>query len=314
VPGAPPRRPQGGRPTAPAGARRPHRHRRRSAGPGAQRLRPADRRHPQRLPARHRRHVLDQRDRAQPLGGLVDRGARRRRHHLGPHHLVRRALPPAQGRHRPAPAAALQRAPRGALHGRPAAHGGRAVLLHGPRPAGHRGAVRGPRGEHRGRRQALGLGLQLPRRRGLRDHPPGRPRRRPHRRPDRGQHPDPVHARRAARRDHDPLARRQPLVLRARLQLQEGHDPRAHQLHVGDARGRGHLQGQVRRALRAVPPVDAVQRRGGLAGGVRHRDGGAARARPDRGPRGRPRPLGPQRRPHRGPGRRRRRRRGRPVM
>ena len=56
------------------------------------------------------------------VAGLVDRGARRRRHRLGPDPLAGH-LPPAQARrHRPPAADALQPADRGPLHRRPAHH------------------------------------------------------------------------------------------------------------------------------------------------------------------------------------------------
>ena len=66
------------------------------------------------------------------------------------------------------------------------------------------------------------------------------------------------------RRDRARGARRHPLVLGRRLPLQEGHVPGQDQLHVVRPRARGHVRGQVRRALRRVPLAHALQRRGRL--------------------------------------------------
>ena len=114
-----------------------------------------------------------------PLGHVVDRAARRRRHHLGPHHLGGHRLPPSQGPDRPPGAAALQHADRDLLHDRAAHPRARLLRLHGARPGRDRAALRGrrPRRQDRGHRQAVGVGLQLrQRRRLLARHPgPARP-------------------------------------------------------------------------------------------------------------------------------------------
>ncbi len=68
----------------------------------------------------------------QPVERLLDRRAGRGRPGVGPDPVVRRGLPPPQGRPGVPGAAALQRADRDPLHRRAAVHDRRAVLLHRP--------------------------------------------------------------------------------------------------------------------------------------------------------------------------------------
>ena len=63
---------------------------------------------------------------------------------------------------------------------------------------------------------------------------------------------------------------------------EDGHDPGAGQQVPGGHDPGGHLQGQVRRAVRRLPLAHAVQRQGRLAGGVRAAPVRPARRRPDR--------------------------------
>ena len=77
-----------------------------------------------------------------PLGELVDRAARRRHHHLGPHRSGRRSPTAAARARRPAGAAALQHADRDLLHDRAAHPRARLLRLHRARPDDHRDADR----------------------------------------------------------------------------------------------------------------------------------------------------------------------------
>ena len=82
-------------------------------------------------------------------------------------------------------------------------------------------------------------------------------------------------------RDHPlqpALARRHPRLRRPRLPDQDGRHPRPGELLPGHPEDRGHLQGQVLRALRCLPLADALQRRGRQPRGVRR-----PRRRPGRG-------------------------------
>src|SRR6478736_1358006 len=254
--------------------------------PGARRMLA---RGPARLAARRLRQRDHEPDRTdhEPLGRLLGGRPAGRHPGLGPDPLVRHGVPEAQGR-RPAPrAAAVPRAARDHVRDPADHHGRRAVLLHGARHDGDPGHQRRA-GSHRpGDRQAVELGLQLRRRRRVR-HGPARPGGRRDRRP-RGP-ADAVPAGGRAGRVRARLPRRHPLVLGARLPLQAGHDPGAHQHVPGRPAGRGRVRRQVRRALRRGALVDAVQREGRVARGVRRAHRRAAGRRPGRPARARLQP------------------------
>ena len=149
-----------------------------------------------------------------PVDRRLDRGPGRRRPRVGPDHLVRRGLPPQQGRQRAARAAALQHPDRDPLHGRPDLHGRGALLLHRARRVRALDTSTAGRRHGQRRRQAVELGLQLRRGRHPRDRRAGHHDRRA-RRP--GDHPDALPAGRRADRVRAHRARRHPLVLGARL-------------------------------------------------------------------------------------------------
>ncbi len=119
---------------APDRPRRRDRARRLHAGSSSQGYLPAEPETTNQTEPRHR-----------PLGHLVDRAPRRRRRHLGPHHLGRGRLPPPQGPDRPAGAAALQPADRDLLHDRSAHPHHRLLRLHRARPGRRSSATRATR-------------------------------------------------------------------------------------------------------------------------------------------------------------------------
>ena len=227
---------------------------------------------------------------SRPVGQLVDRAARVGVITWGLIIWAHR-LPPPQGPDRPARAAALQHADRDLLHDRAAHPGARLLRLHGARPDDIEARTDRPRRHDRRARQAVGLGLQLRRTRTSTSPAMQAPGQLDRAATGRSRTSSPRCTCRSTRRSRSArVARRHPLVLGHRLPVQEGHDPRQDELLSVHPDARGHLQGQVRRALRRVPLRDALQREGRLARPSTRRTSSAARRRPDRPARRRVRP------------------------
>src|SRR5699024_6169879 len=90
-----------------------------------------------RMDAQRTRHHQPHRDDPEPVDRILDHRAVRRTTGVGPDHLVRDRVPPAQERQSPAGTAALPPPAGTALHLRADRDGGRAVLLRRHHPGGH---------------------------------------------------------------------------------------------------------------------------------------------------------------------------------
>ena len=193
-----------------------------------------------------------------------------RRHRLGPDRLRLDPLPPPQ-RDRDPGADALQPADRDLLHDRPDHDGDRLLLLHPGRPG--QGAAHRHRTAHDvdpdetvtvvGQQWSWTFNYNLGYDKEAKEYEPADGEEVVHEGGTTADRPDAVAGQGQERRVQPLLARRHPLVLGARLPVQDGRRPRvrAQQLRAHPD-PRGHLRGPLRRAVRRLPLADALQRQG----------------------------------------------------